>query len=176
MEVLKEPRVVRRVLVIDDDELVLKGWDRALRAEGKHVVVATELDKELELEPDLDLAVVDLCLARGVCGIEMIRQIKRAVPRVHAVLVSAAMSIPQAVRAVQAGADDCASKPITPRELLRRVEQGVPMTSELMTLDEVQWEHISRALADCKGNLSQAARALGIHRQSLQRKLRQRRA
>jgi two-component system response regulator RegA len=162
------------VLVIDDDELVLRGWDRALRAEGKHVVVTTELDDEVELDADLDLAVVDLCLGPGMCGIETIARIKKAVPRVHAVLVSAAMSISQAVRAVRAGADDCASKPIAPRELLARVERGVPLTSELLTLDQVEWEHISRALADCKGNVSQAARTLGIHRQSLQRKLRHR--
>lgn len=165
---------VGKVLVIDDDEVVLRGWDRALRAAGKQVVVATELDEAIELDADLDLAVVDLCLGAGACGIETIARIKQAVPTAHAVLVSAAMSIPQAIRAVRAGADDCASKPIAPRELLARVERGAPLTSELLTLDEVQWEHISRVLADCKGNVSLAARTLGIHRQSLQRKLRQR--
>jgi two-component system response regulator RegA len=171
---METKRPIRSVLVIDDDELVLRGWDRALRAEGKHVVVAAELDEEIELDADLDLAVVDLCLGPGIGGIETIARIKQAVPQVHAVLVSAAMSIAQAVRAVQAGADDCASKPIAPRELLARVERGVPLASELLTLDQVEWEHISRALADCKGNVSRAARTLGIHRQSLQRKLRQR--
>ena len=165
---------MRSVLVIDDDEFVLRGWDRALRADGRHVVVATELDDEIELDADLDLAVVDLCLGPGQCGIETIARIKQAVPNVHAVLVSAAMSIPQAVRAVQAGADDCASKPIAPRELLARVERGVPLATELLTLDQVEWEHISRVLADCRGNVSHAARTLGIHRQSLQRKLRHR--
>jgi two-component system, response regulator RegA len=39
------------------------------------------------------------------------------------------------------------------------------------TLARVEWEHIQRVLADCDGNLSQAARLLGIHRRSLQRKL-----
>ena len=171
---METKRHVNSVLVIDDDEIVLRGWDRTLRAAGKRVVVATELDDEIELDHDLDLAIVDLCLGRGQCGIETIQRIKLAIPQVHAVLLSAAMSIPQAIRAVRAGVDDCASKPIAPRELLARVERGVPLTTELLTLEEVQWEHISRVLADCKGNLSQAARVLGIHRQSLQRKLRQR--
>ena len=171
---METKRSVDSVLVIDDDDVVLRSWDRALRAAGKRVVVATELDDEIELDNDLDLAVVDLCLGRGQCGIETIQRIKTALPLVHAVLVSAAMSIPQAIRAVRAGADDCASKPIAPRELLARVERGVPLAMELLTLEQVQWEHISRVLADCKGNLSQAARILGIHRQSLQRKLRQR--
>jgi two-component system, response regulator RegA len=35
----------------------------------------------------------------------------------------------------------------------------------------VEWEHINRVLSDCGGNVSQAARILGIHRRSLQRKL-----
>lgn len=40
-----------------------------------------------------------------------------------------------------------------------------------MTLAEVVAAHISRTLAECGGNISQAARELGIRRQSLQRKL-----
>jgi two-component system response regulator RegA len=39
------------------------------------------------------------------------------------------------------------------------------------SLARVEWEHIQRVLADCEGNVSQAARLLGIHRRSLQRKL-----
>jgi len=39
------------------------------------------------------------------------------------------------------------------------------------TLARVEWEHINRVLSDCGGNVSQAARILGIHRRSLQRKL-----
>ena len=43
--------------------------------------------------------------------------------------------------------------------------------SSVPSLARVEWEHIQRVMADCNGNLSQAARALGIHRRSLQRKL-----
>ena len=39
------------------------------------------------------------------------------------------------------------------------------------SLARVEWEHIQRVLADCSGNISQAAKLLGIHRRSLQRKL-----
>jgi len=35
----------------------------------------------------------------------------------------------------------------------------------------VEWEHMQRVISDCGGNISQAARLLGIHRRSLQRKL-----
>ena len=72
---METKRLVNSVLVIDDDEIVLRGWDRTLRAAGKRVVVATELDDEIELDHDLDLAIVDLCLGRGQCGIETIQRI-----------------------------------------------------------------------------------------------------
>ncbi|MEO8841957.1 MAG: helix-turn-helix domain-containing protein, partial [Kofleriaceae bacterium] len=75
-------------------------------------------------------------------------------------------------------ADDCEAKPVAPRHLLRRIEHGEAsaIVGEMLTLDEVEWEHISRALSDCGGNISHAAKALGLHRQSLQRKLRLRAA
>ncbi|MGH9139921.1 MAG: response regulator transcription factor, partial [Vicinamibacterales bacterium] len=44
-------------------------------------------------------------------------------------------------------------------------------TLAVPSLARVEWEHIQRVLADCGGNLSLAARLLGIHRRSLQRKL-----
>jgi two-component system response regulator RegA len=46
-----------------------------------------------------------------------------------------------------------------------------PATAAVPTLARVEWEHIHRVLADCDGNVSQAARLLGLHRRSLQRKL-----
>ncbi|HEY1065540.1 MAG TPA: helix-turn-helix domain-containing protein, partial [Pirellulales bacterium] len=47
-----------------------------------------------------------------------------------------------------------------------------PVTNpETLTLARAEWEHINRVLADCGGNISEAARRLGLHRRSLQRKL-----
>jgi two-component system response regulator RegA len=39
------------------------------------------------------------------------------------------------------------------------------------SLVRVEWEHIQRLLSDCAGNVSQAAKLLGLHRRSLQSKL-----
>ena len=55
---------------------------------------------------------------------------------------------------------------------LRSTSSDVPKTPETVpTLARVEWEHMQRVIADCDGNISQAARLLGIHRRSLQRKL-----
>jgi len=66
-------------------------------------------------------------------------------------------------------------KPITLEEMVKRVEEDTPTELDLEetpTLARVEWEHITRVLADCNGNISMAARRLGIYRSSLQRRLR----
>jgi two-component system, response regulator RegA len=171
-------RHVESVLVVDDDERVLKSWERALRADGKKVYVATNINTALAVRPFPDVAVVDLYLARAELGTDVIRELKCLDPNIYTVLVSAAMSVPQAVAGMREGADDCEVKPVAPRHLMRRIEHGEAsaIVGEMLTLDDVEWEHISRALSDCGGNISHAAKALGLHRQSLQRKLRLRTA
>jgi two-component system response regulator RegA len=49
--------------------------------------------------------------------------------------------------------------------------EDLPLSPAVQSLARVEWEHIQRVLVDCDGNVSQAARLLGIHRRSLQRKL-----
>jgi two-component system response regulator RegA len=44
------------------------------------------------------------------------------------------------------------------------------------SLDELMWAHIARALAAHGGNVSAAARALGMHRRTLQRRIQRHRA
>ncbi|HVZ59976.1 MAG TPA: helix-turn-helix domain-containing protein, partial [Terriglobales bacterium] len=50
-------------------------------------------------------------------------------------------------------------------------DHEAPSSAEVPSLARVEWEHIQRVLADCQGNISQAAKLLGLHRRSLQRKL-----
>ena len=91
------------------------------------------------------------------------------------VLVSGYLTIDTTVVAVQAGADVVVTKPITAGEILRRVDgrhQDRPARIETPTLADAEAEHIARVLTDCDGNISEAARRLGIYRSSLQRKLR----
>ena len=87
-------------------------------------------------------------------------------------------SIPTALLAVKRGADHYLSKPIDAdeiigvyRQLQRDESRAVKPPESVPTLARVEWEHIQRVLNDCGGNVSQAARLLGVHRRSLQRKL-----
>ena len=86
------------------------------------------------------------------------------------VLISASVTLGDAVRAARAGADRVLMKPVTVGQILgtepERADGEVPPT-----LARVEWEYVMRTLGDAGGNISEAARRLGIRRQSLQRKL-----
>jgi two-component system response regulator RegA len=167
-------RGVRSVLIVDDDERVTAAMARALGT-NRTIEVAHDGQTALELarRSRPDLIIVDLRLG-SASGIDAIRIIKSELPDSVVALVSGYVSTDITVMAVKAGADLVLAKPITGQDLLRRVASGQreEMLSETPSLAQVEAEHIARVLADCDGNVSEAARRLGIYRSSLQRKLR----
>ncbi len=83
-------------------------------------------------------------------------------------------SIATAVESVRLGATSYLTKPVDADQILAAFESepgASRQTPIAQPLARVEWEHIQRVMADCDGNVSQAARLLGIHRRSLQRKL-----
>src|SRR5207248_2893704 len=123
------------------------------------------------------LAIIDLHLP-GRSGLEIIRELKRINPALRVVLVSGYCSVPSAVAAIRLGAIDCLPKSASIQTIIQTLtEQGdrafaSPSVLPVTSLAQVEWEHIHRVLHDCGGNVSEAARRLGIPRRSLQRKLR----
>ena len=91
-------------------------------------------------------------------------------------------SIATAIDAIKLGAVNFLPKPADVDDILNAFKRGgteveMPETDEeipVPTLAQAEWEHIHRVLADCSNNISEASRRLGIHRRSLQRKLRKR--
>jgi two-component system response regulator RegA len=167
--------VIRSVLAVDDDEHILGGYKRGF---GRDRTVFTATDpvvaRQIAKRERCDLAIVDLRL-KDETGIALTRDLRRECPQMLIALCSGYLSVEVAVAAVHAGADTVLFKPITAREILRRVEEGPslePNLDDTPTLARAEWEHITRVLADCNGNVSLAARRLGIYRSSLQRRLR----
>ena len=84
------------------------------------------------------------------------------------------------IKGFELGADDYLTKPCTAREILNHLdtEQQTSANNEesdqVMSVNRLEWEHIQRVLKDNDGNISAAARALGMHRRTLQRKLQKR--
>ena len=165
----------RTVLVVDDNVTLLGAYERELRRRYR-VVTASDSARALQLAQDHqpDIAIVDLVLGAD-SGMALIRDLKLIDPDMFVMLVTGCGSIEIAVRAMRAGADDVVSKPVRGAELIRRLEEGDDADPgdlpETPTLAMAEWEHLQRVLADCGGNVSMAARKLGIYRSSLQRRL-----
>jgi two-component system, response regulator RegA len=163
------------VLLVDDAVLLINAWTRELSRVGKRVVSAQNRDgvRKVCQEHRPDFAVVDLFLGSET-GLDIVRDLKALEPPPYVVVVTGAPTVAYTMEAVRAGADDVFAKPISTRELLESAEGAANEreTDPPPTLQQMEWEHISRVLLDCNGNVSQAARRLGIYRQTLQRKLR----
>ena len=170
----RRERRERRVLVVDDDASTLASAKRSLRLQCR-VATADTIERGIaaarHLQPDV--AIIDLRISHH-SGLELLRVMKTDLPETICVLYSGFLSIPCAVEATRAGADLVLSKPIPFGEILRRVdgELAEPPHDDTPTLARVEWDHIARVLDDCHGNISEAARRLGIYRSSLQRRLR----
>jgi two-component system response regulator RegA len=163
------------VLLVDDDELWIRACERGFRAMGCTVRAATSVASALaaaSAEPP-DLVVADVRLGTE-CGVDLIEPLRQAHPECTIALVSAYLSVALTAVAVRRGAHLVLFKPVHPAEIARRLPQFDLEEPACVTptLARAEWEHIQRVLLDCNGNVSEAARRLGILRQSLQRRLR----
>ena len=109
-------------------------------------------------------------------GLEVVRALKQLDATTVVVVLTGYGSIATAVESIKLGALTYLTKPVDADQILAAFNGEVsssrgPASGAVPSLARVEWEHIQRVLADCGGNLSQAARLLGIHRRSLQRKL-----
>lgn len=103
------------------------------------------------------------------------RELRDELPDSRFALVSGYLTVDATVAAVRAGADVVLTKPVSAGEIVRRAEEITSMpddNTETPTLAQAESEHIARVMTDCNGNISEAARRLGIFRSSLQRRLR----
>lgn len=162
------------VLVVDDDERILAGYRRGLERSCR-VITASNAQSALRVADQhaLELAIVDLHLREG-SSIELLRRLRARAPQLKIAVVSGYLTTEATVIAVKAGATVVLDKPIAPREILRHLDAAEPTDidpQETPTLAEAVDAHIARVLADCGGNVSEAARRLGLYRSSLQRRL-----
>jgi two-component system response regulator RegA len=168
--------LARTVLIVDDDEPFRSRLSRALRTRGYDVLeaatVAEALDRPSDESPEL--AIVDLRLPDGT-GLDVVRGLKQLDESTAIVVLTGYGSIATALEAVRLGATNYLSKPVDADRILAAFDPvGAPpaeVPTETPSLARVEWEHINRVLTDCGGNISEAARVLGVHRRSLQRKL-----
>ncbi|MCU0716904.1 MAG: response regulator [Pirellula sp.] len=171
------------ILLVDDSFVLRDRLAEAFQERGFRVEVAGNCDEGVEVfrRNPTDLAVVDLRMP-GRTGLTVIADLKNIKPDVQVLILSGFGSIATAIDAIKLGAANFLPKPADADDILSAFKRGgseVEVTESneeipVPTLAQAEWEHIHRVLADCDQNISEAARRLGIHRRSLQRKLRKR--
>jgi two-component system response regulator RegA len=177
MPVNNETETGRVALVVDDDDIFRNRLCRAFTARGWEAIGAADGASALEIssQSSPDLAVVDLRLP-GMSGLDIVQGLRSLDETTCIIMLTGYGSIATALTATKLGANHYLSKPADADQILNaysKLSEGSsdPPEAQVPSLARVEWEHIQRVLTDCGGNVSQAAKLLGLHRRSLQRKL-----
>jgi two-component system response regulator RegA len=165
------------MLVADDDALFCDVLARALMRRGFKVEVAHSLRQALEcLELGApNFAVVDLKMPDG-SGLTLVERIRSLDPATRIVVLTGFASVATAVEAIKLGAIHYLPKPADADEIVAAFgrEEGdaeIPVKRQPLSVERLEWEHIQKVLSENGGNVSATARALNMHRRTLQRKL-----
>ncbi len=165
------------LLLVDDDRALCEVLSRALGARGFAVTVAHAVDDALQaIDGDApEYAIIDLKLP-DQSGLKLVSRLKDADPHTRIVVLTGHGSIPTAVEAIKLGATYYLVKPTDADTVVAAFgrEEGddtLLVDDRPMSIERLEWEHIQRVLHDNDGNISATARALSMHRRTLQRKL-----
>lgn len=169
----------RTLLIVDDNEILRDRMARAFTDRGFQVQMAANYDEALlaAREESPEWAIVDMRMP-GRNGLEVVRDLIAVDPQTRIIVLTGYGSIATAIDAVRLGAINYLQKPADADDIIAAFSRGEqpPMSAsdhdyQAPSLARAEWEHIQRVLADCGGNISEAARRLDIHRRTLQRKL-----
>lgn len=167
------------LFVVEDDDALRTQMVRAFRSRDWLVEEAYDLDSVQAAlrKATFDFSLVDLRLGTA-SGLIVVREILARCPAARVFLLTGYGSIESAVEAMRLGASGYLTKPADPDDILAAFArtESPPLKAQAAhheppTLARVEWEHINRVLGDSCGNVTVAARRLGLHRRSLQRKL-----
>lgn len=166
------------LLLVDDDEIFCQVLEKALSRRGFDVFTAHSMEQAQKLLDEIevpDYAVVDLSMPGGGSGLVLVEHLHAHSAKMRIVVLTGYASIATAVESIKLGAVHYLSKPANADEIVQAFgkEQGDAETgmAERPSVRRLEWEHIQKVLTECEGNISAAARELGMHRRTLQRKL-----
>ena len=161
-------------LIVDDDAIFRERLMRALRDRGYSVVSAGCVDGAIDLLKSEQIlrVIIDLRMP-GKNGLELVEYLSRQETSPEAVVLTGYGSITSAMSAMRLGVRNYLTKPVGISEILTAFEEIATAKTDVPvpSLAQVEWDHIQRVVSDCDGNVSKAAKLLGMHRRSLQRKL-----
>lgn len=166
-----------QLLLVDDDEVYCEVLADALGKRGYQVSVAHNLASALRLarETEPEYAVVDLRIG-SESGLELVKQLSTLDENTRIVMLTGYASVATAVESIKLGALHYLAKPATADEVVMALHKdegdaSVPPAENPLSVKRLEWEHLQKVLNEHNGNISAAARALNMHRRTLQRKL-----
>ncbi len=166
------------LLVVDDDRLFTDVVSRALANRGFSVRIAHDAQSALRTADDdpPEYALVDLKLP-DQSGLKIVSRLVASDPHTRIVVLTGNASVQTAVEAIKLGAIYYLTKPADADAIVAafhrdRGDDSVSIAVDPTPVEQVEWDHIQRVLRDNGGNISATARALSMHRRTLQRKLR----
>ena len=165
------------ILIVDDNASILTAMRYLLDGIFERIITLAQPDEILKTmaQEEIDIVLLDMNFTLGVNsgqeGLFWLRTIRKQHPQTPVVLLTAYADVSLAVRGLKSGAADFITKPWDNDELVRKLKDVLEKQNEIVTLDEVEKDHIRRTIDHCHGNLTQAAELLGITRQTLYNKL-----
>lgn len=166
-----------QLLLVDDDETFCSVLKPALEKRNFAVTVANDVKSAMLLaeETEPEYAVIDLRIGYD-SGLEMVQKLISLDSNTQIVMLTGFASIATAVEAIKLGATHYLTKPATPDEIVQALHKNegdtsVAINDNPLSVKRLEWEHLQKVLMQHDGNISAAARALHMHRRTLQRKL-----
>lgn len=165
------------LLLVDDDKTFCKVLKAALERRDYEVLSAHTLEKGLQLAEQYmpEYAVIDLRIGHD-SGLELVKKLMSLDANTACVMLTGFASIATAVEAIKLGAVHYLTKPTNADEIVRALNKNegdasVAINKKPPSAKRLEWEHLQKVLMQNDGNISAAARALNMHRRTLQRKL-----
>ncbi|MBS3952263.1 response regulator transcription factor [Methylicorpusculum oleiharenae] len=169
-----------RLLLVDDDETFCNVLKNALEKRNYEVIVANDVENGIKMaeisEPEY--AVIDLRIGYQ-SGLELVKKLISLDGNTQIVMLTGFASIATAVEAIKLGAIHYLTKPANADEIVNALNKNegdtsVSINENPLSVKRLEWEHLQKVLMQHDGNISAAARALNMHRRTLQRKLEKR--
>jgi two-component system response regulator RegA len=169
-----------RILLVDDDTVFSSVMSRGFQRRGFTALACDSAEEAMTACADFGPSHILLDLNMpGTSGLVILPDLLQQAPQAKLVVLTGYSSIATAVAATRAGAVNYLCKPATINEVLQAFEgDGSAAAAQIppdpISVERLEWEHIQRVLQDNDSNISATARALGMHRRTLQRKLQKR--
>ncbi len=166
-----------RLLLVDDDQTFCRVLSQALEKRHFDVTVAYDVQSGLDLAEKIEpeYAIIDLRIGHE-SGLELVNKLISLDDHTRIVMLTGFASIATAVEAIKLGAIHYLTKPANADEIINALnknegDSSISISENPLSIKRLEWEHLQKVLMENEGNISAAARALNMHRRTLQRKL-----